>query len=110
MIRALVVAGALLAATPALAGDVVLTIRNLSGLTISSLNTFPIDGDGDPVEDNLGALTEDVPPHTTVTLALDGRCGPTLISVGITSQGDESDMEFRLNTCKSRVLILNDAP
>ena len=107
MIRAIALAAAALAAAPALAQDVVLTIQNNSSLTISALNTFPIGTDGEPVEDNLGALMEDILPGTTSTLALDGFCGPTLLLVGIDAR-DQPDMEFRINTCKSRVLILND--
>lgn len=110
MIRALALSVALLSIAPAFAQerDVILTIDNRSSLTISALNTFPIDKDGDPVEDNLGAISDDILPGTTSTLSLDGFCGATLLLVGIGNRS-EPDMEFRINTCKSRVLILNDA-
>lgn len=110
MIRAIALTVALLAAAPAFAegGDVVLTIQNRSSLTISALNSYPIDADGEPVEDNLGALMGDILPGATAAIELDGRCGPTLLLVGIASQGDEPDTEFRINTCKSRTLVLSD--
>lgn len=110
MIRAIVLAAALLSVAPAFAQEsVVLNVQNQSKLTISALNTFPIDKDGEAVEDNLGSLGEDILPGTSGTIELVGYCGPTLLLVGLGDRS-EPDMEFRINTCKSRTLILNDLP
>jgi hypothetical protein len=111
MIRAIALAVALLAAAPAPAeeGNVVLTIENHSTMTISALNSFPIDDDGELVEDNLGGLSDDILPGTTGTVDLIGRCGPTFLLVGLGTR-TQPDMEFRINTCRSRVLILDDLP
>ena len=97
----------LIAATPAVAGAMTLKIENRSSQPVVRLNTYPVDKDGDPVEDNLGALMEDIAPGATGTLEISmDVCGPVYIALGLGP--DDQDLSTTLNTCKSRTLVVSD--
>lgn len=98
---------ALLATTPALA-EVRMTIENRSSsLTVTAINSFPVDENGEGVEDNLGGIIDDVPPGTSATFDLNGDCAVTRFFVRLLDQAGD-DMEIDVNTCKSRTLVFSD--
>jgi len=86
---------------------IVLTIENRSSdQTVDRLNVYPVDEDGDAVEDNLGALMEDLPPGQSTELELSlSRCDLVRAYVGL---DDGSELEANIDTCTDRTLILTD--
>jgi hypothetical protein len=98
---------ALLLATPALA-DIDIRVENRSSRAITAINTFPLDDDGEPVEDNLGGLGDDLAPGGTATINLNGECGPTRFFVRVSGQGDADDLELDADTCADRTIRLSD--
>ncbi len=108
MLRLVATAALLLLATPALA-DTVVTIENRGTHVLTAINSFPLDADGEPVEDNLGGLEEDeVPPRTRGTLPLSGDCGKVILFLRLADQGGADDLEFRVDTCASKHFVLSD--
>lgn len=107
MLRIIVLALAIAAASPALA-TVTMTIENRSTTqTVSGINSFPIDEDGEGIEDNLGGLFDDVPPGSSAKFDLNGDCTLTRFFVRLLEQTGD-DLELDVNTCKSRVIVLSD--
>jgi hypothetical protein len=102
----LAAAAGLLAAGPASA-EVTMTIINRSSQAVTAINSFPIDAEGQPVEDNLGGIIDDVPPGARATFELDGDCGRVLFFVRLEHQGDADDSEIAVDTCKARTLLLS---
>ena len=108
MLRLAAFAAALLLATPALA-ETVVTIENRGTHVLTAINSFPLDDDGEPIEDNIGGLVEDeVPPGAKGTLPLLGYCGNVLLFLRLADTVDGDDLEFRVNTCKSKYFVLSD--
>lgn len=104
-VTGLALAGLML--TPACAAQpMALDLTNNSSLTVTALNTFPIGKDGEPVEDNLGALMEEVPPGGTARLELSlSRCA-TILAVVVLDNRTEGRIVVDL--CKDKVLTLHD--
>lgn len=100
--------GVLLCA-PAFAQDdasIVIEIRNESSQAITRLNTYPVDADGEAIEDNLGALREDIPAGETARLSIDqSKCGPIRAYLGM---ADDSEIEGDIDTCKQRIVVISD--
>ncbi|MBE7731928.1 hypothetical protein [Devosia faecipullorum] len=95
-----------LAAVPASAqGEVSLRLMNESNRVVTSLSVYPIDADGDPVEDNLGGSYDDLAPGQAVSVQLAAQCGPMLAVVTL---ADGTDMRATLDTCVSQVLRVTD--
>ncbi|RYE74425.1 MAG: hypothetical protein EOP19_27750, partial [Hyphomicrobiales bacterium] len=65
MLRLAAIAAAMLTVTPAVAEPIVLTIQNNSSLAVTRLNVFGVDENLVPIEDNVGALMEDIAAGTT---------------------------------------------
>lgn len=107
MLRLAFAAAAIMAtAAPALAAEFVLTIRNDSSQAVTRLNTFAVDADGEPVEDNLGAIMEDIPAHSVGTLELDiNRCQPVWLAVML---DEKDDLATTIDMCTSRTLVVSD--
>lgn len=105
---ALVTALALLA-TPGLAQPVTLTIENRSSQPVVRLNTFAVDPAGVPVEDNLGAIMQDIPPGATGALELSLlRCARVYVALGLGEGAAETELTTTLDTCTSRTLVVSD--
>lgn len=108
MLRLAAFVAALLLATPALA-ETVVTIENRGTRVMTAINSFPLDEDGEPVEDNLGGLVEDeVPPGAKGTLPLSGDCGKVILFLRFADTIDGNDLEFRVDTCASKYFVLSD--
>lgn len=105
--RSIAIATLLLFATPAFA-DVKITIENHGTTAVSGTNSFPIDDDGEPIEDNIGGLYEDIAPGARGSYELVGDCGPTRIFVRLAGHTGEDDMVIDLNTCRHRTIIVSD--
>lgn len=107
MLRLAAAAAATVAiAAPALAADFVLTIRNDSSQAVTRLNTFAVDADGKPIEDNLGAISTDIAAHSTGTLKLDiARCQPVWLAVVL---DETDDLATTIDMCASRTLVVSD--
>lgn len=93
---------------PAFADDrIVLTIENRSSLAIERLNAFPIDKDGEAIEDNLGAILEDVLPGATFRLPLSlSRCETVRGYAGLA--GRDEDVPVDIDLCADPKLVLKD--
>ena len=80
--------------------------------TVSGVNTFPLDGDGAVVDDNVGSLFDDVPPGGSASFALTGlvRCAPVRFYVRLVSRlaAGADDLELDVDTCKSRTIVVGD--
>jgi hypothetical protein len=106
MLRFTVLLAATLAAGPVFAAPVTLVVLNRSTmLTVHGINTFPIDDDGDAVEDNLGGFFEDVGPGGSARAELIGECGRTLVLVNL---GGDDEVRTELNTCHQRTVVVSD--
>ncbi len=107
MIRLAFFAAAMMAATAALADEtIILTIDNQSTLVVDRLNTFPVDEDGEAVEDNLGSLMEDLAPGAKAELALSmTRCGVVRLYA---SFADGRELEGDIDLCKERTITVRD--
>lgn len=98
-----------LIATPVLADGTTLTIDNRSSEPVVRLNTFPIDDDGVPVEDNLGALMDDIAPGAQGRIDLSiTRCMPVYVALGLGAGARERELTTIIDTCKSRTLVVSD--
>lgn len=107
MLRFAAVTLALLIVTPALADPIVLTIQNKSSQAVTRLNVFAVDDDLMPVEDNLGALVEDIATGASGTLELGlTKCQPVYAQMGL--GGSDDSLTTTIDTCKSRTLVVND--
>lgn len=103
MIRALLAAIVLLP-LPALAAEIALTIDNQSSQS-AAFNAYPIDSDGEPIEDNIGAY-QDIMPGTKGDYGLDiGACGLVLVAV---IMADNSEMRTEIDMCKARTVVISD--
>lgn len=107
MLRLVFAAAAAIAlAAPAFAANVVLTIQNDSSHAVTRLNTFPVDKDGEPIEDNLGALMEDIAAHTTGKLELDiSKCQKVWLTVML---DEKEELTTIIDTCKGATLVVSD--
>jgi len=107
MLRLAAIAAAMLTVTPALAEPIVLTIQNNSSQAVTRLNVFGVDKHLVPIEDNVGALMEDVAAGTTGSLELGvSKCQPVYAQMGL---GDsDEDIATTVDTCKSRTLVVSD--
>lgn len=104
MIRALLAIAALTLPLPAMAADIFLTIDNQSSQS-AAFNAYPIDSDGEPIEDNIGAYS-DILPGTKDRYKLDiGACVPVLVTV---IMADSSEMQTSIDTCTARTLVISD--
>lgn len=107
MRRLALVAALLLAASSAFAADFSLTIQNKSSQPVTRLNSFAVGADGQPVEDNLGALMEDIPAGATGNIDLDiSKCQPVYIALAL--GGSDEDLTTTIDTCKNRTLVVSD--
>lgn len=107
MLRYIILTAALLAATPALA-DVRMTLENRGTVVVTAINSFPVDENGEGVEDNLGGLAVDeVAPGEKSKFDLSGSCGLTRFFVRLADQTGD-DLELDVNTCKSRTIVVSD--
>ena len=108
MLRFLLAAAAVAGlAAPVLAADIALTIRNNSSQAVTRLNTFAIGKDGQPVEDNLGGLMEDLPAGATGTVVLGiTACQPVYVALGL--GGSDDDLTTTIDTCKDKTLVVSD--
>ncbi|SFZ85713.1 hypothetical protein SAMN02983003_2882 [Devosia enhydra] len=93
---------------PAMAVDqLVLTIENRSSIALERLNVFPIGKDGEAIEDNLGAILEDVPPGGSFALKLSlSRCETVRGYAGLAGRDD--DVPVDIDLCKEPKLVLKD--
>ena len=107
MRRLALLAALLLAAPPAFAADFSVTVKNKSSQAVTRLNTFAVDADGQPVEDNLGALAEDIPPGATgrIDLAI-STCQPVYVALAL-GNGDD-DLTTIIDTCRNKTLVVGD--
>jgi len=104
MIRALLAIAALTLPLPAMAADIFLTVDNQSSQS-AAFNAYPIDSDGDPVEDNIGAYSN-ILPGTKGRYQLDSSaCAPVLVTV---IMADGSEMQTSIDTCNARALVISD--
>ncbi len=103
---ALAVATIVALASPTFAANIVLTIQNDSSHAVTRLNSFAVNDQGEAVEDNLGAIMEDVPAHSVGTLELDiNRCQRVYLAVML----DETDeLTTIIDTCKDTTLVVSD--
>lgn len=107
--RHLLLVGLGLLATPAFAQSVTLDIDNRSSQPVVRLNTFAVDKAGVPVEDNLGAIMQDIPAGTGGTLELSLlRCGNVYVALGLGAGDAETELTATIDTCKSRTLVVSD--
>lgn len=95
-------------ALPSFAQDqLVLTIENRSSLALERLNVYPIGTDGEAIEDNLGAILEDVLPGKTFALTLSlSRCETVRGYAGLAGRAD--DVPVDIDLCKDPKLVLKD--
>lgn len=106
MNRILAVLSLLLTAPPAFAGDFALTIENRSSQDVIRFNSFSTDGNGNAVEDNVGALLEHLPAGATTKLKLSiTRCQPVVVYLSLE---DETELTTTIDTCKDSVLTVRD--
>lgn len=95
--------------TPVLAQSITLTIGNRSSQPVVRLNTFAVDAAGVPVEDNLGAIMQDIPPGTSGSLDLSlVRCAKVFIALGLGAGAVETELTTTIDTCRSRTLVVSD--
>lgn len=106
MLRLAVFAATCLAATPSFA-EVLMTIDNRSSVTVTGINSFPVDENGEGIEDNLGGVIDDIPAGTSATFELVGDCTITRFFVRLADQRGD-DLEIDVNTCKSRTIVVDD--
>jgi hypothetical protein len=107
--RSILIAALCLLPTQGFAQSITLTIDNRSSQPVVRLNTFGVDKAGIPVEDNLGAIMDDVPAGTTGTLALSLlRCGRVYVALGLGVGSAEVELTTTIDTCKSRTLVVSD--
>ena len=108
MLRLVLTAAAAIAlAAPVLAADFALTIQNNSSQAVTRLNIFAVGRDGQPVEDNLGGLMEDLPAGATGTVALSIiACQPVYIALALAGSND--DLTATIDTCKDKTLVVSD--
>ena len=90
---------------PASAGDFVIQLANQGSRTVSSLNLFPLDADGDFIEDNLGGIDDDIPPGGRARASISSECGPMLAVVAF---ADGSDLRLNFDSCRTRTLLVRD--
>jgi len=108
MLRFAGLAAALVLATPALA-ETVVAIENRGTQVLVAVNSFPLDRDGEEIDDNIGGLVEEsIPPGATATLPLSGDCGLVALYFRYADQGDAADQVFNVDTCASRTFVLSD--
>ncbi|MGV3652148.1 MAG: hypothetical protein ACO1OK_12020 [Devosia sp.] len=95
-------------ALPSFAQDqLVLTIENRSSLALERLNVYPIGKDGEAIEDNLGAILEDVLPGQTLALKLSLiRCETVRGYAGLAGRDD--DVPVDIDLCTEPRLVLKD--
>lgn len=107
--RHLLLVGLCLLATPAFAQSITLTIENRSSQPVVRLNTFAVDAAGVPVEDNLGAIMQDIAPGATGALELSLlRCARVYVALGLGEGAAETELTTTLDTCRSRTLVVSD--
>ena len=96
----------LLLTTPTLAAPVILTIDNRASVAVDRVNTFPVDADGVPIEDNVGSLESPIPPGetATVTLTSDG-CEIIHVAVGM---ADDRELVGMYDICTDRLVVVTD--
>ena len=92
-------------ASPALAQGLTLQLVNEASQPVSSLNLFPLDEDGEFIEDNLGGISDDVAPGAKARVRLSSECGPMLAVVMLK---DASELRLNLDTCRNRTLVVRD--
>lgn len=98
--------GAALATVSLAAEQVTLTVHNKTSAMVDAFNAFAVDKDGDPVEDNLGGLMEDLAVGATATLELSiSRCDKVWLNVDL---ADGRHIEGIVDTCADRVVNLTD--
>jgi len=93
------------AAAPAWAQDFIIRLANEGSRTVSSLSLFPLDEDGDFIEDNLGGIGEDIPPGGRAHTAIASDCGPMLAVVAF---ADATELRLNFDSCKTRTLLVRD--
>lgn len=94
----------LLGSTPAWAQPI--TIANHATLPILALNTYPLDSDGAPIEDNLGGLDAELPPGASATFEVTAdQCGPLYIQIELPAA---RQVTSTIDTCKTHALQFND--
>lgn len=104
MLRALLAAAVILLPLPALATEIFLTIDNQSSQSVT-INTYPVDSNGDPVEDNIGAYS-DILAGTKGKYRLDSRrCELVLVTV---IMADSTELQTKIDLCKRQALVISD--
>ena len=93
-------------AVPVHADGLTLTIDNRSNKMVDRVNTYPVDADGDPVEDNVGGTTGVLPGTKTRYPISLYDCGLVLVSVGMA--GSDEEFQTELDLCKDTVLVVKD--
>lgn len=105
MIRAFAAAALCCLALPAFANDYSITIDNRASQAVDRANTYPVDADGDAVEDNLGN-TGDIAPGTKGRFAVDvDKCRLVRVYIGM-ANGKELDAD--VNLCKGNTIVVTD--
>lgn len=98
---------AVLLVVPAHAEGVTLRLVNGSSQAVTGLSLFPLDADGEAVEDNLGGFHDPVEPGGEARAELYSACGPMLAVVMLQ---DGSDLRAKLDTCADTTLQVSDQP
>lgn len=100
-----VVAAVLLAGMPVTAQAYSLRVINHASQGVAALNVFPLDQDGEPIEDNLGGFIDVLPAGQSSTVVINAQCGPTLAVVML---ADEAELRLELDTCKHNQILVRD--
>ena len=103
-VRLLCLLSAMLAA-PAHAEGLTLRLINGSSQVVTALSMFPLDDDGEAVEDNLGGFYDNVAPGAEALAEIGAACGPMLAVVMLQ---DGLDLRVKLDTCADTTLQLSD--
>ena len=91
------VAVVMLAVGPVAAKDLVLTYENASSVVVSGSDVYPLDEDGEPIEDNYGGFHDDLPVGETLKVNLgETRCRPMLIRITL---ANGKELRINLDTC-----------
>lgn len=102
---ALLIASMLLLAGPASAEGLTIQLVNDGRQSVSSLSLFPVDQDGDFIEDNLGGTQEDIPAGGKARVVLGADCGPML---AVVTRADGSELRLNFDACSNRTLVVRD--
>jgi hypothetical protein len=94
-----------LLALPVPAHALDLSLVNQSSLIVTGLSLYPLDAQGEPIEDNLGGTYDSLLPGAETRLSPAATCGPMLAVVTL-DKGN--DLRLKLDTCKDTAIVVRD--